>query len=290
MNWRTRVAVAASLLLLLPLAFAVGLALSGPRGSRTPEASEVSPVLAPDERRQLLSYGRLCQTPNDCDPPLGCLSPITGGRSICLDSNCMTDLQCQESFTCKTVQPLGGSPLLRRCVLQGSAQEGELCIEYSNAKADVCAPGLVCNGYCGRPCQPEQPSNCPEGFFCGEGQNGPSCHPTCEGRTCPEGQHCIRYGSSLSVCAEIRGANCHERPCPENQRCIKMNSSANKKAIWMECVVPCDESTPCPTGSVCDGSACRRRCRPDAPDTCGPGLKCTEYPVEKLWLCSMPLD
>ena len=119
-KWRTLVAVAASLLLLLPLAFVVGLVLSGQRGSHTPDAPEVSPVLAPDERRKLLSYGRLCQTPNDCDPPLGCLSPITGGRSICLDSNCMTDLQCQESFTCKTVQPLGGSPLLRRCVLEGS--------------------------------------------------------------------------------------------------------------------------------------------------------------------------
>lgn len=290
MKWRTLMAVTAGLLLLLPLAVAMGIALSGQRGSRAADSPESIPILAEDERRRLLTYGRLCHTPEDCDPPLGCVSTVTGGRSSCFDSNCMTDLQCREGFTCKTVQPKGSSPLLRRCVLEGTAREGEPCIERSNARADVCAQGLVCNGFCGRPCQPGQPSNCPAGFLCGEGQNGPSCRPNCEGRTCPEGRQCVRYDSSLSVCAKIRGENCQERACPDGQRCTKMTSSADREAIWMECIVPCDESTPCPTGSVCDSGACRRRCRPDAPDTCGPGLKCAEYPIEKLWLCSMPLD
>lgn len=247
-------------------------------------------MLSDPERRQLLTYGRRCQEPGDCAPPLGCLSPISGGESLCLASNCMTDLQCPEGFTCETLHPRGGAPLLRRCVLEGTAREGQPCIERSNARVDVCARGLVCNVYCGRPCLMEDPSSCPKGFFCGKGPNGLSCLPTCEGQGCQEGRQCVRFNSGLSTCAKVRGYNCQESACAEGQRCVKMTSSGDREAVWMECVTPCDESTPCPTGSLCDFGACRKPCRPDTADTCGPGLKCTEDPDNNRWLCSLPLD
>jgi hypothetical protein len=286
---RAVLGLASGLLLLLPLVLVLRLPGRGPRGPESPVASEVSPVLSLDERRQLLTYGRRCERPEDCEPPLGCLSPMTGGERSCLDSRCMTDLQCPEGFICQTLEPLGGTPLLRRCVIRGSALEGAPCIESSSMREDVCAPGLVCNGYCGRPCRPDQPANCPEGFFCGEGQNGFSCLPTCEGRACPDGRQCIRFRSGFSVCAEVRGENCQEQPCPDGQRCIRSTSSANRKAVYMECVVPCDDHAACPEGFVCDASVCRRPCRPEEPAMCGPLLKCTEFPVEKRWLCGLPM-
>jgi hypothetical protein len=289
-KWRIALGIVLGLALILPIARTLGLAANGQRRSQTSESPAVSPLLSDAERRQILTYGRRCQNPEDCAPPLGCLSPVTGGESLCLASNCMTDLQCPEGFSCETLQSLGGSPLLRRCVLEGTAREGEPCIERSNARADVCARGLICNAYCGRPCRMEEPSSCPEGFFCGKGSNGLSCLPTCESRSCPEERQCVRFKSGFSVCAKVRGENCQEKECPQNQRCATMTSSGDREAVWMECVIPCDERSSCPTGSVCDLGVCRKPCSADAPDTCGPNLKCTEDPDKKRWLCGQPLD
>lgn len=62
------------------------------------------PVLSLDIRRDLETYGRLCNTEADCDPPLGCLFLESELRAECTDSMCMRDEDCPEEFSC--VSPL----------------------------------------------------------------------------------------------------------------------------------------------------------------------------------------
>lgn len=148
-------------------------------------------------------------------------------------------------------------------------------------KKHACAQGLLCTGWCGRPCQLDAPESCPSGFYCAQGPDGPSCRPTCEGRTCPEGQQCVTYEGRTSVCAVVRGQNCQQHPCAQGQECklYYPRIRADGLLMGMECVQPCEEGkVSCPEGLVCTHGACRRPCEPGAPNTCGPDEACTASP------------
>src|SRR6185369_3015285 len=102
-------------------------------------------------------------------------------KGFCGGSTCQADFQCGEYWMCQTVHTLGDGALIRTCVPPGLRREGEACVRTLGRDEETCASGLRCNkGWCGRSCQADEPTSCPQGFFCREGLNGPSCLPTCE--------------------------------------------------------------------------------------------------------------
>lgn len=180
-----------------------------------------SPRLALEETWRLQTYSRKCWKGTDCEPPLGCLSVSAHEREgLCSDSWCRTDLQCGEGRTCQTLRTLDEGPLVRVCVEPGRRKEGEACVLARGPAESTCTRGLRCGGgWCGRPCEMGHPESCPEGSFCRDGLDGPSCLPTCEGRRCSEDQQCVPMGDGVSVCAKVLGENCRRAPCPEGRQC-----------------------------------------------------------------------
>jgi hypothetical protein len=262
MKWRGALAAAAGLLLAVPFMLAMGIALYPGPVLGPKESVEVLPVLSAEERQRLLTLDRPCQRPEDCEPSLGCLQANPGGPSVCAASECMTDLQCREGFTCRAMQTLEEGPWVRWCILEGRRKEGEPCIQGFGIRKNNCERGLICTAWCGRPCTLDAPESCPEGFYCKSGgPEGPSCHPTCEGRGCPDGQQCIHIEGRTSLCAEVLGRNCQHEPCPERQEC-RLHFPRKRGQGWvmgMECVQPCGDGAPCPEGLVCAGGACQPR-------------------------------
>jgi hypothetical protein len=282
------IAAVAGLLLPLPLILALGAGRGLPGAQDTAqETVSVSPVLTADERRAFLTHERLCRTARDCDAPLGCV-PLPDGQSLCMASDCQTDVQCAEGFTCKALRSRGEGPRVRRCIVKGLVEEGAPCVPSFTFKHEVvCRPELRCNGYCGRPCQLGEPASCPEGSFCMDGNEGPSCMPTCEGKSCAEGQQCVRFERRYSVCASIRGENCQSQPCPEGMRCSVSTLPRSPGEIQMECVRACGEGQPpCPEGTVCEQGDCRRPCAPNDAHACAPHESCNRHLRSNRYLCS----
>jgi hypothetical protein len=289
MRWRTPLAVVLGLLLLLPLAWALHTALLG--GLRPAPEAKVIPMLSPGERQRLLTYERPCSGRKDCEPPLACFFNERAMWRYCTDSRCMTDQQCSEDMVCRTVETSRAGPHIRHCTLVGGRKEGEPCSDMSSSREAACERGLLCQGdRCGRPCRVEEPGSCPEGFFCREGLNGPSCLPTCEGRACPEGEACVQFDEGVSVCARVHGQNCQQTPCPGEQKCSVQRSFDRPREAWGTCLIPCGADTPsCPEGFVCRMSYCRKTCEPAVPGVCGPHYKCHRYSEKNPWTCTPDL-
>ena len=278
MKWRTLLAIVAGLLLAVPLALAMGSVLYPVHAPPSRSDVRVSPVLSYGEYRELLTYGKACRGQADCESPLGCLQINPGDASYCLASECMTDVQCPDGFACRSFTTLNSGPMIRFCAPIGPQQEGHPCMQGLGVNTFACAQGLRCAGWCGRPCELDAPATCPEGFFCGKGPEGPSCLPTCEGRTCPEGQQCIRFEGGTSVCAAVRGQDCQQTPCAEGFECRRHfpRTGAQGLVVGMECVQPCGEGAACPEGLVCSHGECRRSCEPDTLGACGPDEACKQ--------------
>ena len=274
---RTRTLIAAILaaLVSLPLILVIGSTL----WPSLPDRQKTLPLLPVDQARALPSYGNACLRPEECEPPLGCLEAGAFGRGECLNTECATDSQCEPEKYCRTFPTMKEGLALRRCDKRdGERPEGDACVVGYTYAEDRCAQGLRCNrGWCGRPCRLGEASSCPEGFFCQEGLDGPSCVPTCEARGCPEGLQCAREAGGISVCAQLRSSDCPAGSCPEGSRCTLTNLSRVDAglALRLECIAPCGEGFPvCPSGRVCAASHCLRTCDPHGPNTCYPEERC----------------
>jgi hypothetical protein len=262
-------------LLALPLALIVGLALR----PSLPDAQKALPLVPATQARTMMSYRSPCLRPEECEPPLGCFEVGDTGRGYCVNTECEADSHCEEGESCRTLRTMGGGPPVRRCeAREGVRQAGEACAPFLTYANYRCAQGLLCNrGWCGQPCRLEESSDCPEGFFCQQGLEGPSCVPTCQDRGCTEGLQCAREGGGISVCAQLRGSECPEGSCPEGSRCTFTNLSAVDAglALRLECIASCGEGQPaCPSGRVCVASRCLRTCDPQGPNTCHPEERC----------------
>jgi hypothetical protein len=287
-RWRMALAPLLGLLLVLPLAWAIHKTMLG--GLRPASEVKLVPMLSPGERQSLMSYQRPCEGRADCEPPLTCFFNARSMWRYCTDSRCMTDQQCSADMVCRTMETVKGGPQLRQCTLVGVRKEGEPCLDISDSREASCERGLLCqNSRCGRPCRVEEPGSCPEGFFCREGLDGPSCLPTCKGRACPEGQDCIQPNSEegVSVCAQVYGQNCLRTPCPEGQKCSMRNVFDHPHEAWGTCLIRCgEEHTPaCPEGFVCRMHHCRKTCDPAVPGVCGPHYKCDRLHTKFDWTC-----
>lgn len=287
-RWRVLLGVLACVLISLPMA---GLLLMVMRQRDVPVAREMGlvPLLSPDVRRSLLTYQRDCRSDTDCEPPLGCFMAGYSGLAYCTDSECMRDSDCSEGFACVSLKSSVGRALVRMCSLVGHRKEGEKCRVPAHSLEDACAPGLLCQWRCGRPCKVDESSSCPVGFFCSEGREGPpSCMPTCEGRSCPEGQQCIPRGAAeegVSVCGRVEGPDCRRTPCAKGQYCKVFEVPQRPWEVRTECAQPCDKSSRCPEGTACLSHECRKPCEPEAPQTCGSGLTCGRHHPLEPWYC-----
>jgi hypothetical protein len=281
MNWRPLVTALLGILLALPLMWLLSMSLLGPDlGQPHDPRLNVVPMLTDAERNNVLTYGRECDTDADCDPRLRCFFSMVKQESYCVDSRCMTDLQCQEGFTCQAYQALNRKDLLNACTLVGKRKEGEVCEMFTRKRPYACEQGLRCHSRCGRPCRVDEPTSCPEGFFCEDDPTGAACQPTCEGRTCSEGQQCIFVGGRVSICATVHGQNCQRTPCEQGQRCSANDYPQPANEVWMRCVQLCDlpDTLPCPEGTICAAFQCRPTCTPGVPDSCAPGYVCKRRP------------
>jgi hypothetical protein len=209
MSWRTLFAATLGLLLTLPLAWLFYVATPG-LGANKPRTQDKTPVpmLSPEERRSLLTYGRNCETDNDCEAPLRCFFSSHTMSRYCTDSRCLTDMQCQEGFICRTQTVSNGDPL-RVCSLVGVRKEGEVCLAHSPSNDYACEQGLRCNSRCGRPCELDEPSSCPEGTVCHQYR----CHKACA----PE---------DPASCAP--GFVCHQKTAKEPWRCVPAPRAASE--------------------------------------------------------------
>lgn len=283
MNGRFRIglAVLSALLLLLPLLgfFALTWMKTLQDASRAPD-SMVIPMLHPVERESTLTYGRECQGDKDCDPRLRCFFSMVRQSSYCSDSRCMTDKHCPTDFSCQTYTARNRKDLLKTCSRMGLRKEGEGCEALTVEPDSGCERGLLCLGWCGRPCTPDDPSTCPEGFFCEGSPTGAACQPTCEGRACPDGQRCIRMGGKRSVCAQVHGTDCQATACGPGQDCSARTYPWAPGEVWMQCSQTCElaDTPPCPEGTACAVHRCRPVCSPDGGAPCAERFECTSHP------------
>jgi hypothetical protein len=286
-GFRWRPLAALTLLLPVPLLLLLGGQWLGTLAPPEPRHEKLVPMLSQEQRLQRQTWHQPCQRGEDCEPPLACFFDTRALGLYCTDSSCLMDRDCREDFTCATVETWGGE-LLRRCILEGARQEGDACRRLSQKREQACARGLLCDQWCGRPCRPEKPGSCPEGFFCppDRGPAGSSCLPTCEERGCPPGQSCVRFDNGSSVCAVVHGPPCQQTPCPEEQFCATHTVPGVAGKVWMRCEASCStQGPPCPEGSFCFGDRCLRTCDLETPGHCGPGEKCAKLRDSSLAVC-----
>jgi hypothetical protein len=292
MNWRLMGGILGGLLLVAPLALLLAsTTFQLPRAHSAGDA-RLSPVLTEEERRQLMTYGRDCVHRADCDAPLGCLPNTRARRTYCTDSQCETDAQCPERFSCVPLHTVEEGPLVRFCIPAGVRKEGESCIEVPRTQEYACEPGLRCaDGWCGRPCQLDNPASCPDGLRCTDFSPGPTCRPTCEGRTCPPGKACIRDPSGASVCAVVYGFDCQDMPCPSGKECSALFASSRPGRVWMSCVPECSKESPlCPQGRICTQGSCLKPCEPNGPNVCEEGFRCYRFVESQPWACRHDME
>jgi hypothetical protein len=280
-----------ALLVALALVLAVGVPITWWLRPRLPEAtSKDLPVLDKGQLATLLTYKRRCRTLADCEEPLRCTDDprVVGWR--CLASECRTDLQCQPGFMCTPFVYSDGS-VARLCVVEGTQEEGEQCDDFPLKDKWGCRPGLICNsGFCGRPCHPNEPATCPEGYVCQEGTTLPACLPSCLRGGCPPEKQCVRIRGEFSVCATVRGQDCDKQPCAPGEECQRVPGRPwRAKVVDKWCAIPCSEEKGklCPAGSACIDSYCARLCEEGAQGTCPPGERCARIfgPGEAFTAC-----
>jgi len=289
MRWSTVLAVLLSFALPLPLAWLLYASflgrIEGEEVNRVlPQGVHLVPMLTLEERRRLPTYERRCESDADCDPQLRCFWDMRAQRRYCSDSKCMSDEQCPEDFSCRFMTTRNDKDVLRFCTLVGVRGEGERCALFALDRKYGCQRDLSCRGRCGRPCELDTPTSCPEGFFCKEDPAGATCMPTCEGRTCPEGQRCIPRGKRVSICARVFGSDCLQSPCPSGQDCIVGDQPEVVDALWAQCLQECSgpKDDSCPEGTVCLFYRCRKSCTKEDPSACPPGFACDGRPEEPL--------
>ena len=291
MNWRAVLALIAVSLLVLPLLLLVFLWSREP-AERVVEGWRFIPWVTPGETRDMRTLRQPCQDDAQCDPGLVCFNDPIAKQRRCASTSCDSDDWCAPYGVCRAVPLPGRRVALRKCVVEGTREEGEQCLRLPTLPQRdwACGKGLVCAGagWCGRRCIPGREGTCPEGCFCARGDpEGPVCQPTCEGRTCPEGQECVRREGGVSVCALVQGRPCHTQPCTGSQVCETYTLTAFVGEGWRRCVQPCgqDGAGECPKGFRCHQGRCRRPCVVAQPNACGVLTYCVNTDNEGNGVC-----
>lgn len=253
--------------------------------ARQASRADVNPVLSEGELMRLTTYKRVCRSSVECEWPLSCALDVKVDKLRCVASECETDLQCEEGFTCRAIHAT--KPRVRACMVIGTRQEGERCEGFPRRAHQGCAAGLVCAfGHCGRPCRLDKPSLCPAGTQCRDTDDGPACAPACRPGDCAEGRECIAFRDGIAACGVVVGQNCDRVPCPAGQECRRRMIGLRDR-IAMGCETPCKSDSDCPSELHCFSKFCRRPCNVKDPSTCGPQEECMRYPAGPFEACQL---
>jgi hypothetical protein len=250
------------------------------------------PVLDERQLMALATYKRRCRVQADCETPLLCMGDARLGGWRCLANECESDLQCESGFMCATFK-YSDTPAIHLCVIRGERKEGERCAEFPVHEKHGCQPGLLCNsGFCGRPCRPDGPPACPEGFACHPGTNEPACLPSCLRTGCPPERQCVRMSGDYAICAVVHGHDCEKQPCSPGEVCRRILTHLREpQTVNMECALPCGgkDGERCPQGTACVSHYCERTCDEGAPGSCHPGERCARVigPKGRLAICEL---
>lgn len=280
--------ILAGLLLAFPLMWLILMSIKQFESNKLQEAHFL-PMLPESERRSSLTYWRICESAKDCDAELVCFKKGFSRFGICTDSQCIRDTDCPAGLACLPGKPVDSERLVRTCRLIGRRKEGEICHPLAEGVEEACEAGLLCQWRCGRPCQVNDASSCPEGLFCRVGtERLASCVPSCTARSCPAGQQCIprkdtEQGESL--CGHLEGLDCRQDPCPQGQKCTVFEVPQRPWELRTACVQYCLSGSPCPLGDVCVDYKCRKSCEPEGPASCGPGFACGQNSPKDPWSC-----
>ena len=274
MKGRAIGAVIAGILLSAPLLIVLVLWVRSPTGRRV-EGWRFAPWLSSKEFRAQRDLLKPCQDDAQCTPPLVCFHDPRFMGGGCVASECHSDPWCAPEGVCRAVPLNEQHTAIRFCVFEGGRKEGEQCLRIAppSFRHLACSAGLVCGlaGWCGRRCSPGQEGTCPDGFFCARGDpEGPICQPTCEGRTCPEKQECLRQKGGVSACVNVYGRDCPTDPCDDGQACAVQPLPLRMDWGSRECLVECGTpgSTGCPKDFVCHQGLCRQHCTMANPRPC----------------------
>lgn len=86
---------------------------------------------------------------------------------------------CGPYFACRVTVGPQRARGARFCLLAGTQQEDQPCIERPFSEEEGCLRELICEDQrCRRRCNPTQPAPCAAGFECKDSLNGPICIPT----------------------------------------------------------------------------------------------------------------
>lgn len=230
-----------------------------------------------------------CRVNADCPQGEACAIDEMGHAVECRPDECAEDRDCLQGRVCRRVGSITGEPGPRMCVQKGIRKEGERCTDTPKSAEQACKASLYCQFlFCGRACELERPESCPGGFVCRKGIDRPSCLPSCEGQSCPEGKQCVHFaGKNFSACTEVMGENCQVNPCPLGKECYYFITDDSER-VAMTCSIPCIDNSSCPEGNLCDHGYCAQRCFPQNRKACGPGRVCVAIDRERLlYVCTL---
>lgn len=235
-----------------------------------------------------------CTTDADCPLGQGCAANRKTRRFECMASECEVDVHCFPGHVCRAVtEGSTGAAPVRRCVPVGLRAEGEPCDLEPLSPTGSCQEGLHCvSSQCARPCQPQQPWSCPQGYTCKAGLGSHGCVPDCRQWGCPQGQRCKALEDGHYQCLVAVVGECPEVPCAEGEYC-NMDMARGRAAFWCARVCSPLQPSSCPPGEVCGVgkgsiSICYPRCDPHNLDSCGPQHVCRTISEDlSLWGCAL---
>jgi len=254
-----------------------------------PEPFQTAPVIPQADIWRLTGYKQECNASHLCEPPLVCVDDERVGLSRCLVSECWTDQQCGPDHTCQLVYSHTPGTMVRACTVEGIQDEGDPCWALAQDVSKSCKRGLICiTGTCSRPCDPDEPTSCDEGYACATGRYFNVCVKSCLKSGCPAGKRCYHIGNEDSVASECgdpepAGTDCEKVPCPVGQKCIGWISQFTYPQ--MECITPCDPQKPCAKGQLCMYGSCTMPCNPKQSNTCPEWTTCNYSPYDNVWFC-----
>ncbi len=221
-----------------------------------------------------------CRSDGDCPEGMGCVPDLTTHRTECRASECVEAADCPQGERCAPLND-GTETRVRACAPAGAVELNEPCMQSVHSATTSCGPDLVCSrGACRHDCH-EDPSRCPQGTTCLEGDSGWACDVVeCAGVQCPEGATC-----SQGFC--IKGEDCSQTGCTEGQECIVSGGDQNWRSACME---SCGGffGHQCKDGVCGSSGVCHRTCDPREADACEKGWICSTVDEERLvWGCRL---
>lgn len=195
--------------------------------------------------------GGACQTSSkDCDDNNDCTADAcTPATGLCTNVPEGDGTDCNPNVECKA-----GACKAGKCVVSGSAPDGDYCDD-----GNPCLDNDACNGGV---CKGTDPTNCDD-------------YESCTNDACDPGSGCTNTPVPGKVACD------DDESCTTNDQCVAGSCEGTPQPDG----AACDDTNPCSTGDKCDKAVCSGA---DAPDgvPCDDGDACTSQDTCSFGYCS----